>query len=70
MEHYKSMGVNAIDVLQSKRGLETLFYIGETRPHIWWEGFEKELTSALNTLDRKEWHEVYSSRFWDLGSNE
>ena len=52
-QHYKGVGVNAIDVVQTEKVIETLHYTGEKKPHIWWEDFEKQLTSAFTTCDRK-----------------
>ena len=60
-QHYEGVGVNAIDVVQAEKVIETLHYTGEKKPHMWWEEFEKQLTSAFTTCDRKEARTVYSN---------
>lgn len=60
-EHYEGVGINAIDVVYAEKILDTLFYLGEKRPHMWWEEFERQLTSAFTTIDRKEQRQVHST---------
>ena len=55
-QHYKGVGVNAIDFVQAEKVIETLHYTGKNKPHMWWEEFEKQPTSAFTTCKRKEAH--------------
>ena len=58
--HYEGVGINAIDIIAADKVIETLFYSGEKKPHMWWNEFEKQLTKAFTIYDRKERREVYS----------
>ena len=58
--HYEGVGINAIDITKADKVLDTLFYAGEKKPHMWWEEFEKQLNNAFTTYDRKEKREVHS----------
>lgn len=60
-DHYEGIGVNAIDVLRADKILDSLFYAGEKKPHMWWEEFERQLTSAFTTYDKKEGRKVHSN---------
>jgi hypothetical protein len=59
-EHYEGIGVNVLDVTRADRLLETLFYLGEKKPMMWWGLFEKLLNEAFTTYDRKEGRVVHS----------
>ena len=59
--HYQGVGINAIDVVQAEKVIKTLYYIAEKKPLMWWEEFEKKLTSDFTTCDRKEHRQVYSN---------
>lgn len=59
--HYEGVGVYALDVTRAQQYIDELFYAGEKRPHMWWDEFEKNLTWAFNTLDKKENRQVYSN---------
>jgi hypothetical protein len=59
-EHYEGVGVNALDVTRADRLLETLFYSGEKKPHMWWGQFERLLNEAFTIYDRKEGRIVHS----------
>ena len=58
--HYEGVGMNAIDILKADKILDTLFYGGEKKPHMWWEEFERQLSYAFNTYTRKEGRNVHS----------
>ena len=60
-DHYEGIGINAVDILKADHTLESLFYSGEKKPHMWWDKFESELTSAFTTYDKKEGRAVYSN---------
>ena len=58
--HYEGVGMNAIDILKADKILDSLFYAGEKKPHMWWEEFERQLSYAFNTYTRKEGRNVHS----------
>ena len=37
--HYKGVEVHAINILHNEKVLQDLLYIGEKKPHMWWEKF-------------------------------
>jgi hypothetical protein len=59
-EHYEGVGINAIDIVHADKVIETLFYSGEKKPHMWWDEFEKQLTMSFAVYDKKEQRQVYS----------
>jgi hypothetical protein len=59
-EHYEGVGANSKELLFANKILETLFYSGEKRPHMWWEEFEKQLTKAFTIYKKCKGREVYS----------
>ena len=59
-DHYEGVGVNALDVTRADRVLDTLFYSGEKRPHMWWGEFERVLNEAFTIYDRREGRQVHS----------
>jgi hypothetical protein len=58
-EHYEGVGINAVDALGADKALETLFYAGEKKPHMWWEEFERQLTRAFSVYDRRANRQVF-----------
>ena len=52
--------MNAIDILRADKILDSLFYAGEKKPHMWWEEFERQLSYAFTTYTRKEGCNVHS----------
>lgn len=59
-EHYEGVGVQPISVTKAEKTLESLFYSGEKKPHMWWDEFEKQLNHAFIIIHKKERREVYS----------
>jgi hypothetical protein len=59
-EHYEGVGANSKELLLADKILETLFYSGEKKPHMWWEEFEKQLTKAFTIYEKYEGRDVYS----------
>ena len=59
-DHYEGIGINAIDIIKAETTLNTLTYLGEKKPYMYWEKFEKELNNAFNVFDRREGRQVYS----------
>jgi hypothetical protein len=57
-EHYEGVGVHALD--KAENVLSTLYYGGEKKPHMWWEEFEKQITSAFITYNKREGRVVHS----------
>ena len=60
-DHYEGVGVNAVDIIKADNTLESLFYSGEKKPHMWWDLFEQNLTSAFTTYEKKENRPVHSN---------
>ena len=58
--HYKGVGVHAINIIKADKVLNDLFYSGEKPPHMWWDKFERQLTDAFNAHDRHEGRMVHS----------
>ena len=59
-EHYEGVGVNSVEIITADKVLDSLFYAGEKKPHMWWEEFEKQLTKSFAVYDKKEDRAVYS----------
>ena len=59
-EHYEGVGVLSLDITKAQSDLEELFYYGEKRPVMWWDEFERRLTKAFVTFDKKEKRMVHS----------
>ena len=59
-DHYEGVGVNKCEILIADETINTLFYSGEKKPHMWWEEFEKRLTKAFAIYDKNEGRQVYS----------
>ena len=59
--HYEGVGLHSIDIIRADEVIDSLFYAGEEKPHMWWEEFEKQLTSAFASYDKKEGRQVYSN---------
>ena len=49
--HYEGVGANAKDIIKAETDIQSLFYAGEKKPHMWWEEFETRLTVAFSTID-------------------
>jgi hypothetical protein len=59
-QHYKGVGVHALDITKAELVLSSLYYGGEKKPHMWWEEFEKQPTSAFTTYNKREGRVVHS----------
>ena len=60
MEHYKGVGIHSNDILRADRILESLSYLGEKKPHMWWDEFEIQMNFAFNAYNKKEGRNVHS----------
>lgn len=60
-DHYEGIGVYALDITKADNILDTLFYSGEKPPHMWWDEFERQLTFAFTSYDKKEGRAVHSN---------
>jgi hypothetical protein len=58
--YYEGMGMHKIDIAKAEVDIETLFYAGEKKPHMWWAEFERRLNFAFQTFVKHEGREVYS----------
>jgi hypothetical protein len=63
-EHYKGVGLHTLDVTKAETILTSLFYSGEKKPHMWWEEFEKQLTSAFTIFNHREGRVVLSEEIY------
>ena len=61
VDHYEGVGVHSINILKADDVFDTLYYIGEKKPHMWWDEFERQLTEAFLAYDKKEGRVVYSN---------
>jgi len=52
-DHFQGVCINSLDILKAEGLLESLFYVDEKKPHMWWKKIETNLTSAFTTYDRK-----------------
>jgi hypothetical protein len=59
-EHYEGVGVHALDITKAENLLATLYYGGEKKPHMWWKEFEKQITLAFITYNKREDQFVHS----------
>jgi hypothetical protein len=59
-EHYLGVGAFAMEVTAAEKVIDTLYYNGERKPHMWWMEFERQLRLAYATIDKAEGREVYS----------
>ena len=59
-DHYEGIGVNALDINKVDRLLDTYFYSGEKRPHMWWGKFERLLNEAFSIYNKRERQQVHS----------
>ena len=41
--HYEGVGVNALEVAKAENIINSLFYLGEKKPHMWWAEFGSSL---------------------------
>ena len=53
VDHYEGVRVHVIDITKVEATLKVLFYIRENKPHMWWEYFEKQLTSAFVAYEKE-----------------
>ena len=61
VEHYEGIGVLGVNVLKAEETLKSLFYIGEKKPAMWWDEFEKQLSHAFTIVHKEQRREVYSN---------
>jgi hypothetical protein len=59
--YYLGVGIFALETTEAERVLDQLFYQGEKQPYMWWDEFERQLTHAYATIDKKEGRQVYSN---------
>ena len=59
-EHYEGVGINAVDITEAQRVIDSLFYSGEKKPHMWWTEFEHQLDNAFLVFEKREGRTVYS----------
>ena len=59
--HFEGVGVNALEITKAEHIINSLFYSGEKKPHMWWSEFEKELTRAFAIYQRVENRQVHSN---------
>ena len=60
-DHYKGVGLHAVNAVQADKVLKYLFYSGKRKPHMWWYVIERHLTDAFNTYDFLEKKGIHSN---------
>ncbi len=60
VEHYKGVGIHAIDIREADKVIKNLFCAGEKPPTMRWSEFEKRLTWAFNAYVKREGRIVHS----------
>ena len=60
-EHYLGVGAFAMETTAAEKVIDTIYYNGERKPHMWWLEFERQLRLAYATIDKAEGREVYSN---------
>ena len=58
--HYEGQGIYSNDITRAENDLNTLFYAGERKPHMWWVEFERRLNLAFQTFVKHEGRVVHS----------
>ena len=61
LDHYQGVGVHSINILKVYDVFDTLYYVGEKKPHMWWDEFECQLIESFVAYDKKEGRVVYSN---------
>ena len=51
-DHYKGVGMHAVNVVQADKVLKNLSYSCEKKPHRWWGKVERQITDSINTYNR------------------
>ena len=59
-DHYEGVGINAIAIKEADDVIENLNYTGERKPTMWWDEFERKLTTSFNIYEKKKRRQVYS----------
>ena len=59
-KHYEGVGAHAKALVEAENDIQSLFYAGEKKPHMWWEEFETRLVTSFAVIDKHEGREVYS----------
>ena len=60
-DNYEGIGILGVNVLKTEETLKSLFYAGESKPNMWWGGFEKQLSHAFTIIHKDQKREVYST---------
>ena len=50
-----------MDVFKVDKVISSLFCVGEKKPHVWWDYFEKQLSLEFSIYDMKEGMQVVSN---------
>ena len=58
--HYEGQGLYSNDIMTAEKDLNTMYYLGEKKPTMWWLEFERRLNNAFNVYVRIEKREVHS----------
>ena len=59
-DDYEGVGINVIAIKEAGDLFENLNDTGERKPTMWWDEFERKLTTSFNIYDKKERRQVYS----------
>jgi hypothetical protein len=58
--HYEGQGLYSNDIMTAEKDINTMYYLGEKKPTMWWLEFERRLNNAFNVYVRIEKREVHS----------
>ena len=58
--HFEGVGAHAKSIVEAENDIESLYYSGEKKPHMWWEEFETRIVTAFAVIDKTEGRQVYS----------
>ena len=57
---YEGVGANSKSLAAAEKDINDLFYLGEKKPHMWWDEFEARLTNAFATIDKDAGRAVHT----------
>lgn len=58
--YYEGVGANSKILHSAEKDITELFYLGEKKPHMWWDEFEIRLTNAFAIIDKDAGRQVHT----------
>ena len=59
-DYYEGVGANSRAILAAEQDISDLFYLGEKKPHMWWDEFEVRLINAFAIVDKNAGRRVHT----------